>query len=337
MQRDSHGRKSNKNAVKRPALPLFFNRNKQHIVQSVEPLTGGLTNENFLVRTHSNEYVLRIPGNGSAEYINREHESFNTSAAYATGATPEVVYDEQNGVKVTRYLEQAISLYPVALKRPENLLQAVHAIKRLHSADKFANDVNVFDEIRKLRHLLYAQQYTLPDKYHGITDKMTQIEERISEFQFDLVSCHNDTTPSNFIWSMGKMHLIDLEYSGNNDPVWDLTILAIEAELTNHECNFMLCAYYGDTLTDAIRQRFYLYQPVVEYMGALWCHLQIANQNQNGSPDALSTRAFRRFSRCLAALETHAFEQALNQHPSTEDEPDVTSRRRSSIFSCMRR
>lgn len=318
-------------------LPKFFN-NGHHHVQEVTRLHGGLTNETYLVRTTDAEYVVRIPGKGSSEYINRENESYNTAIAVSAGVTPEVVYDERNGVKVTRYLKNPVTMCAAALRRPENLLMVANAVKQLHSAESFANDVDVFACNREMHDILHSLQYALPEKYLAVTEKMNAIEKRISEYQFDKTPCHNDTTPSNFILSDGKMHIIDLEYSGNNDPLWDLAVLAMEAELTEHQCGFLLRAYYGDMLTAEIRQRFYLYQPLVEYTAALWCHLQMAQHNQVAAPGELSSREWKKFSRCLAALESNDFAEALAPASGLEEvvsEPEATTR--SGLFARFRR
>lgn len=290
-------------------FPKFFKHNGTHVLQSAKKKPGGLTNHTYLARTLSNQYIARVPGNGSEKMINREHESYNTRIAFAAGITPEVVYDEKNGKKVTRFLKDAMELSISAMRRPENILQVVDVLQKLHAAEPFANTVNIFDRNRQWLEILHENKYDLPEKYLQVRQTIDKIEAKLAEFKVPSVPCHIDPTPGNFIFSGGKLYLIDFEYAGNFDPVWDLAYLSMEADFTASQCNFLLRAHFKDALTDEIRRRFELYQPVAAYHVGLWSMMQLANKNYVGDPDVLKSAANKCICRCLELLDTQAFSE----------------------------
>src|SRR5438046_10394237 len=59
---------------------------------AISPLSGGLTNENYLVESEGNRYVMRLPGQSTELLsIDRENEVYNTKAAASTGIGPKVL------------------------------------------------------------------------------------------------------------------------------------------------------------------------------------------------------------------------------------------------------
>lgn len=291
----------------------FFNNGGRHVMQDVTKLNGGLTNETYLVRTNSNQYVARIPGKGSEKYINRVNESHDTAIAFAAGATPEVVYDERNGVKVTRYLPKPMELNRSMLKRPECLLEVVNLLKKLHATEPFASTIDVFARNKQWAKAIEGRGWLLPVTYVDAANEIDNIQGIFKDFKIIKVPCHNDLTPGNFIFSDGRLQLIDFEYGGNNDPVWDLAYLAMEADFTEGQGEFMLRAYFGDEMTDDVVRRFYLYQPVIEYTVALWFRLQMANGNIIGDDEELAAQERKRFASYQALMKSAFIQKELNQ------------------------
>lgn len=297
----------------------FFNYRGQHVLQSAKTMSGGMTNHNYLVRTNSNEYIARVPGSGSAALINRKHESYDTQVAFDAGLTPEVVYDEVNGKKVTRFLKNANKLSINALRRTENMVQVAEVLKKLHAAKPFTNTVNIFNRNREWLKILHDKKFELPEELLLASPAINKIENELAEYDLPCVPCHIDTTPGNFVWSEGKLYLIDFEYSGNNDPVWDLAYLSMEGDFTSSQSSFLLHTYFGDALTDEIKRRFTLYQPVAAYHIAVWSMVQLANKNMVGGEDELQSAVEDNLKTCMELLSGNAFkEPAANVTPIPE-------------------
>ena len=73
---------------------------------------GGLTNLVFFVNLHGEQYVLRIPGKGTEEYINRRNEAQAAREAAKAEVSPDVLhFDEKTGVMVTRFVDHGITSF----------------------------------------------------------------------------------------------------------------------------------------------------------------------------------------------------------------------------------
>ncbi|HTM64087.1 MAG TPA: choline/ethanolamine kinase family protein [Gammaproteobacteria bacterium] len=322
MQRSIHAVNSPLGIKLKSYFPRFFNTSGKHVLQNVEKISGGQTNTTYKVRTISNEYIVRMPGNHSDQMIHRGNEAEATQIAFAVGVAPEVVYDEKNGKRVTRFIPNGLTMNKTLMRKPDNLFKAVEVLKNLHAARSFPNTVNVFERNREWLTLMEKQNYPLPQAYLDLKDKIDQIETLFAEFNISLVPSHNDTTPGNFILSGEKMYLIDYEYAGNNDPVWDLAYLAIEADLPDSEYRFLLRKYFGNDLTDEITRRFNLYLPVVEYTLGLWSHVQIANKNFAGGKEILYDQIKKSYIRCNEFLNDSSTRLQASELEPEQDEPD---------------
>jgi thiamine kinase-like enzyme len=227
------------------------------------------------------------------------------------------------------------------LRRPACLLEAVTVLKVLHGAEPFATTIDVFARNKQWAKTIEAGGYLLPLEYLDAANAIDSIQGIFRDFHITKVPCHNDLTPGNFILSEGKLQLIDFEYGGNNDPVWDLAYLAMEADFTQSQSEFMLRAYFGDKMTDDVVRRFYLYQPVIEYTVALWCRLQIAHGNIISESDELAAQERKRFASYQALMKSDLIQKELNQSipdgamHAVEKDDDVAEKPR--LFSCCRR
>jgi thiamine kinase-like enzyme len=139
---------------------------------------------------------------------------------------------------------------------------------------------------------------------------MQALESIFDNFDIIKAPCHNDTTPSNFIFSNGELKIIDWEYSGNNDPLWDLVNLSMEAQFNEEQDDILLKAYYEKPSQD-ILMRFALYKPLVEYWVSLWALVQMSNKNCVDSLATLQEMERDRFASCLRQIESNSFKEAL--------------------------
>jgi thiamine kinase-like enzyme len=293
------------------AIAPFFTRHDNHAIADVSQLPGGLTNKTFRVKTLSRHYVARQPGAESSAFINRNAESYNARIAGELGVAPSIYFTNDAGAMISRFIDNSQTMSPVLLNESVNLQHAVTALKKIHSSNKrFANDCNVFERNRVMRDILKKNQMKLPESFHEIEPLINRIEAIIAKYSLQTAPCHNDTTPGNFLLSNDSMWIIDWEYSANNDPLWDLVNLSMEAGFSDEQDAQMLQAYYGDVLSDQIVERYKLYKPVVEYWVVLWCMVQISNKNYD-SLTTLEELEQKRMNMCLQILQDEKFMEIL--------------------------
>ena len=214
---------------------------------SISPLSGGLTNENYLVELEGTKYVMRLPGKSTELLsIDRENEVFNTMAAASTGIGPRVL-EHVPGVDVM-VLEfiPGPTMSAKTLQSPRMMARMAQSFHRLHAAPRFLHDFNMFRLIDQYLRIVDENGVPIPDGYRDWLPNVGQIERAVGVAGLVEVPCHNDLLCENFIDDGAALRIVDYELSGNNDPCFDLGNTAQEAEF-DQEMRATLCeAYFGN-------------------------------------------------------------------------------------------
>lgn len=268
---------------------------------------GGLTNLVFQV----GDYCLRIPGKGTHEYIDRANEAVAARAAASAGVSPEVLhFDEKSGVMVTRFVSGGRTMSPAAFKDvPGAPARAGQAFRKLHSSGAvFPFRFELFAMIEDYLKILSTKDVALPAGYHDVVREAETVRAALDRHPAPLAACHCDPLCENFIDTGTTMWIIDWEYSGMNDPMWDLGDLAVEGGFDQRQENEMLAAYFDREPTPSERGRVVIYKAMCDLLWTLWGLLQLAN----GNP-AEDFRAYAdgRFIRCKSLMETPDFARHL--------------------------
>ena len=178
---------------------------------------GGLTNLVF----QAGDYCLRVPGKGTEEYINRANEAVAAREAARAGVSPEVLYFDDKGVMVTRFIDAAQTMSPAAFKLNESApARAGHAFRKLHTSGAvFPFRFYLFAMIDDYLNVLSGKDVELPDGYHDVLREAEDIRTALSRHPAPLVACHCDPLCENFLDTGERMWIVDWEYSGMNDPM----------------------------------------------------------------------------------------------------------------------
>jgi thiamine kinase-like enzyme len=213
---------------------------------AISPLSGGLTNENYLVEVQGQRYVMRLPGRSTELLsIDRANEIFNTKSAATTGIGPKVL-EHVAGVDVM-VLEfiAGPTMSATTLQSKRMAARMAQSFHRLHAAPRFLQDFNMFRLIESYLRIVDEHEVTIPEDYRGWLPAVGEIERAAAVHALPRVSCHNDLLCENFIDDGTALRIVDYELSGNNDPCFDLGNTAQEAEL-DPELRAALCeAYFG--------------------------------------------------------------------------------------------
>jgi thiamine kinase-like enzyme len=211
---------------------------------SVSPLSGGLTNENYLVEAEGNRYVMRLPGRSTELLsIDRANEVYNTKAAAETGVGPKVLEHLPDlDVMVLEFIPgQTMSASTLGSEHMARRMAA--SFRRLHAGRRFLKDFNMFRLIESYLGIVAEQGVTIPATYPDWLPAVAEIERAVAAGALTPVPCHNDLLCENFIDDGDMLRIVDYELSGNNDPCFDLGNTAQEA-LFGEELRGALCAAY---------------------------------------------------------------------------------------------
>ncbi len=236
-------------------------------VLSVEQL-GGMTNQNYLVKTTNKQYIVKFFGKGTEKLINRQDEKYNLELLKDLDLdVKNYLFDIEAGIKVNEYIQSAITLDATSIKTKFDkiapILQTIHV-----SGKELRGEFAPFEEIKKYESLIEEK---IPyANYEAVREEVFSLEKRLADLGVDRKSCHIDLVPENFIESpQGRLYLIDWEYSSMNDPMWDLAALFLESEFTRQEEEAFL-SHYESEQTPVSREKIAIYKILQDTIWSLW-------------------------------------------------------------------
>jgi thiamine kinase-like enzyme len=240
--------------------------------RAVRPLAGGLTNRNYDVTTPSGRFVVRLSDRTTNLLaIDREREFRNTAAAAAAGVGPRVAgYLEGEGVLAVEYID-AVTLTDEQVRA--NLDRIARACRRLHTGPAFVGDFDMFAIQREYRRIVGEHGFTLPPRYDSYADRVAGIERALAVRPPARVPCNNDLLAANFLDDGERIWIIDYEYSGTNDPCFELGNLASECRLSIDELDQLVTSYHGAARPARVA-RCQLFSLMSHYGWTLWASIQ---------------------------------------------------------------
>ncbi|MBR2842487.1 MAG: phosphotransferase [Lachnospiraceae bacterium] len=235
---------------------------------------GGMTNRSYkIVRNDGQEYLVRIPGEGTEEMINRIDERKSTELACKLGIDSPLLFFADDGRKVMRFISDPQPMNEEVMRKKENLTQAANIFRRLHTCGTDTGvRFEVFEMAELYEKIIRENSVPLYDDYEDTKEKIMSIKSEVDNIGKTLkVPCHNDSLMGNWVLDKdGKLYLIDWEYSGMNDPMWDLSCLSIEANYDNQKDSDLLSTYFGHDATLDEKKRFIAHKLYVDYLWTLW-------------------------------------------------------------------
>ncbi len=240
---------------------------------SIERLCG-MTNRSYkVVLNDGEELLVRIPGEGTEEMINRRDERKSTELACKLGIDSPLLYFGDDGTKVMRFIHNPLPMNESVMKKKENIVQAAKIFHKLHhSGVDTGVRFEVFEMASLYEGLIHKSGVKLYDDYEKIKKVVMGIKSSVdNEGIAKRVPCHNDSLVSNWVLDgEGVLYLVDWEYSGMNEPMWDLSCLSIEAQYSDIEDNILLETYMNRQCSIEEKRRFIAAKMYVDYLWTLW-------------------------------------------------------------------
>lgn len=244
---------------------------------------GGLTNHTYKITLkNGEEYVVRIPGEGTEEMIVRSDEMISTKLACDLGIDAEMLYFGKDGSKVTRYIPNAITMSSELLHNDKHIKQVADIFKKLHSCGIDTGvPFEVFEMAEGYEKIIFEKNVPMFDDYAEKKTEVMQIKNEVdSTTEIKKVPCHNDSLCENWVKGDGRMYLIDWEYAGMNDGMWDVADVSIEA-VFDKECDTkLLTAYLGHEPSVVDRKHFLANKIYVDYLWTLWAKARVPYDGQ---------------------------------------------------------
>ena len=264
---------------------------------------GGLTNHTYKVTMNDGaEYVVRIPGEGTEEMIVRKDEMVSTKLACDLGVDAEVLYFGEDGSKVTKYIKNAITMSSETLHEQKHIEQMAEIFKKMHTCGVDTKvPFEVFEMAASYEKIIFDKNVAMFDDYDEIKAQVMKVKSEIdSAIDVKKVPCHNDALCENWVEGDGRMYLIDWEYAGMNDGMWDLADVSIEAGFdADHDRKFLI-AYLGKA-PETINEKHFLANKIyVDFLWTLWAKARVP---YDGQP--MEDWAVERYTRLKGFIEDY--------------------------------
>ena len=268
----------------------------------IEPLAGGITNRNYIVRDGTNRFVVRVCEERRFLGIDRENERRCQTAAHRAGVSPEIMHAE-NGMLVIRYIAgetlEGRKIDDALSGRLAELLKQLHA-----SRNALTGEMLFFCPLQTVRTYVAtarAAAAELPEDMDDILLQMNRLAEQLEPFHPTL--CHNDLLPANIIDDGRRLWLIDWEYSGIGNPLFDIAGLAANCDFNRDQVSELLTHWNGNADPGLMRQ-IEIQKTVSFLREALWAVIQSLHSAINYDYHAYARNNFAGFRRSLTSVSS---------------------------------
>ena len=276
---------------------------------------GGLTNRNYHLVAPNGEFVLRLAGEGTSEYIDRKVEAYNARVAAKAQVNAEVLYfDTQSGTMLCRYVANSVTLDIEKLRDHGSVARVATAFKRLHQCGQtFESRFELFEQIDNYLGHVTKLKAQVPEGYEQVHQDAQAVREALGLHDLPTAPCHCDPLAENFLDNGERVYIIDFEYSGNNDPMWDLGDAAVEAEFDEAQDRVLMQTYFGGEPPAFEMGRMVMYKAMSDLLWTLWGVVQHANDNPAEDFWAYAENRLNRCRRLMAHADFADHLQAVRR------------------------
>jgi thiamine kinase-like enzyme len=240
----------------------------------IKEMTGGLTNKNFRVDIDGKSHFVRVPG-ASTELlaVDRDNEYHSSKAAADAGVGPKVLYHlSDHKVMILEFLKgETMSIESLAA--PGMPTRMAQSIKKLHAGSKCLSEFNMFRLIEFYMGIVKEHDVRIPGEYRDRMSILSRIETAVLKNALPAVPSNNDLLAENYIDDGQMLWLIDYEYSGNNDPCFELGNTCQEQQYNEDQYAELCGAYFGETRRH-LMARMYLFSIMSDFGWTLWGAIQ---------------------------------------------------------------
>lgn len=235
----------------------------------IDPLGGGITNQNYRVTVAGGAFVLRLAGEDTELLgINRSNEHAANVAAARAGVAPEVVYFiEPEGYLVTRFIDGG----PISIEEmgtQANIRRVAEALTRVHSMGSIPGLFSASRVVNTYTELGRRHGATFPENFDWLLERKREIEGARQQGTIMPRPCHNDLLNGNFL-DDGAIRILDWEYAGMGDVYFDLANFCVNHEFSDEQDRYLLECYFEEA-TPARFARLKQMKVMSDFREAMW-------------------------------------------------------------------
>ena len=246
---------------------------QQDEVTNITVLKKGMTNRSFLFSCKDKKYIMRIPGEGTDQLINRRQEAAVYQTIAGRKICDEIAYiNPENGYKITEYLDGA---RVCDAEKEEDLQKCMKKLREFHGQKlRVDHSFDLFGQMEYYESLWEGTPSAYKD-YEKTKAHVLQLKDYIEANAGERVLTHIDAVPDNFLFveENGKeeIRLIDWEYAGMQDPHVDIAMFCIYSLYKKEQVDHLIDLYFEGNCDDRTRIKIYCYIAVCGLLWSNWC------------------------------------------------------------------
>ncbi|MCR5811598.1 MAG: NTP transferase domain-containing protein [Lachnospiraceae bacterium] len=248
---------------------------KENEVTDISVLKKGMTNRSFLFSAKGAKYIMRIPGEGTDQLINRRQEADVYKAISGLGLCDDPVYiNPENGYKITAFLDNVRTCNPDNL---DDLRRCMDKLREFHSMHLTVDHTfDIFGQIDFYESLWDGNPSIYRD-YRKTKENLLALRPYIESLPRDWCLTHIDAVPDNFLFysrseDKGELlQLTDWEYAGMQDPHVDIAMFCIYSLYDRQQCDRLIDLYFDGKCDLTTRIKIYIYIAMCGLLWSNWC------------------------------------------------------------------
>lgn len=241
-------------------------------IQNIKVLKKGMTNRSFLFECKNEKYIMRIPGEGTDQLINRKEEFDVYNTIKETGICDDIYYiNYENGYKITKFLNNARVCNP---DNENDLKICMQVLKNFHNLNlKVNHEFNIYKQIEFYEGLWNGKESAYKD-YKETKQNVLSLKEFINSNIEKKSLTHIDAVPDNFLFSNNEIKLIDWEYAGMQDPHVDIAMFCIYSLYDKEQIDRLIDIYFDNKCPNKTRLKIYSYIATCGLLWSNWCEFK---------------------------------------------------------------
>ena len=244
---------------------------KANDVKEITTLKKGMTNRSFLFSSHNERYIMRIPGEGTEQLINRQEECQVYQQIKDKSICDDVIYlNEVNGYKITKYFDNARVCNP---NNTHDLKRCMQFLRSFHNLNIYVNhEFNLFGKIEYYQSLWLTNKSLYRD-YETTKKNVYKLKKFVESNCKHKTLTHIDAVADNFLFINNdkEIRLIDWEYAAMQDPHVDIAMFCIYALFDRTQIDNIIDIYFEDKCDIKTRIKIYAYISICGLLWSNWC------------------------------------------------------------------
>lgn len=248
-------------------------------IVNIKVLKKGMTNRSFLFSCNGRDYIMRIPGEGTAQLIDRRKEAEVYRAIEGCGLCDDVIYmNPENGYKITRYLQGVRTADPDDIFDLQRCMGKLREFHDMHL--KVEHEFDLYGQIEFYESLWKGQPSVFKD-YQETKRKVFSLKSFIESHIGQKVLTHIDAVPDNFLFYTEEktdregpresLQLTDWEYAGMQDPHVDIAMFCIYSFYKKPQVDRLIQIYFEGQCSHETKIKIYCYVAVCGLLWSNWC------------------------------------------------------------------